>query len=705
MANKRFNQITRVVTSFDSNDVLPIGNGTLGDGKMSKDTLLELTAQNALAGNVAPAFDPTKPNDAGGYAYYIGEGVVYNGAYYKFKQNKTSGTWDSSKVTRIDLDAVLVTKVDSDYFNKFGNETSFAIDRLNREVSESSSASVVLATIENYGISYAAPQAIEISNGRTLKFFKVTQGEKFNVTATSDSYLRLGYTANYPTPGEAITDFATAISYDVTLTAPITGYFVISNIVANDTTFDVSVTEVNEGLGADVVKLKNDVQEIDSALFYEKVTQKSPDDRHEDYYINTSGTIVSFPSPNIYDVLALDVVAGETYTVKGVSQAGGAALCYAVYSTNELENMDADHAVLISTKTCAEGSYELELTIPEGGVCLAATATYGTGVTFFKKEVVAKTADITNLEKTCIEYSLNSNTINVRTTSGTKSLVVQFGVQSIGNNLFDLLSLAKLNKTDPLDSSLFTDLSQSSSDWIGPFQVAAVANKDGDDTGSGSGYDEDGFKITFTGGAHRYNNTTTGSTATARLSDLEFRINGEAITQGSGFASKIEISWINNIQAYNTKKADGTGREVLKEHCKLTFDGLDWKVGIELEPLEDISIRTWYGLQMTGVSGSTSTHWKYVDAANRGADASSSGNNSTKAVIAYGGKYEVEMWLDTSIDLGKRWLCYSGITNSAFHSGSKLYFMLGNDYSPQNYLTLGNFYYLFGKYKFSIPTV
>lgn len=48
MANKRFNQITRVVTSFDSDDVLPLGNGTLGDGKMSKDTLLELTAQNAL---------------------------------------------------------------------------------------------------------------------------------------------------------------------------------------------------------------------------------------------------------------------------------------------------------------------------------------------------------------------------------------------------------------------------------------------------------------------------------------------------------------------------------------------------------------------------------------------------------------------------------------------------------------------------------
>lgn len=100
MANKRFNQITRVVTSFDSNDVLPVGNSTLGDGKMAATTLLELTAQNALAGNVAPAFDPTKPNDAGGYAYYADEIVAYQGATYKFKVNHSSGAWNASEVDR-----------------------------------------------------------------------------------------------------------------------------------------------------------------------------------------------------------------------------------------------------------------------------------------------------------------------------------------------------------------------------------------------------------------------------------------------------------------------------------------------------------------------------------------------------------------------------------------------------------------------------
>lgn len=90
MANKRFNQITRVVTSFDSNDVLPIGNGTLGDGKMPKDTLLELTAQNALADNVAPAFVPNSTTTIAGQSY------VYNGKLYVAKE-AYQGLFDASK--------------------------------------------------------------------------------------------------------------------------------------------------------------------------------------------------------------------------------------------------------------------------------------------------------------------------------------------------------------------------------------------------------------------------------------------------------------------------------------------------------------------------------------------------------------------------------------------------------------------------------
>lgn len=699
----RIKDLGNIATDFASDDYIVIDGATNGSRKMKNDSLLKVTAQNALAGNVAKAFDPTKPNDAGGYAYYRNDRVIYDGLYYKFKQNKTSGAWDSSKVDRIDLDDVFATKVDTDDFEEHCNENSLSFDILDREISENINVNVLLATLENYGISYNAPQVIQSWNGRTLKFFKVKQGEKFKVVATSDSYLRLGYTANYPKDGDSVTNFGTAVYYNVTLTAPSDGYFVISNIINNDTTFSVSVTEINEGLGTDVAKLKDDVQEIDNALFYDKKTDKAIDERFDDYSIKSSGVVTPYGSPNIYDVVGINVVAGETYIVKGTGQAGSSEKCYAVYNTSTLADLDAQHVLLISDENCGLGTYELEVKIPTGGVFLAATATYGTGISFIKKEKVAKTDDITNIQKTLFRYALKNNIIDVAAPCGDKEIVVRLGVQTIGNNLFDVICLAQIDKGDPISDLYFTKVSTNSSDWIGPFQVAAVSNKTGDDTGSGDGYDSDGFKITFTGGAHRYNNTTIGSTATARLSDLNFRINGESVTEGNGYASKVEISWTNNIQAYNTKKSDGTGREVLKEHCKLLYDGIEWKVEIVLEPLEEISIRTWYGLQMTGVSGNTSTHWKYVDAVNRGADATYSGNNSTKAAIAYGGNYHAEMWVDTIVDLGRRWLCYNNIINSAFHSGSKLYFMLANDYSEGNRLQYGSFYYLYGKYIISIP--
>jgi hypothetical protein len=95
-----FVQACTAITSFENGDTFSVSNPTDGTRKMPKDTLLTLTSQNALAGNVAPAFDPTKPNDAGGYAYYADEIVAYQGATYKFKVNHSSGAWNATEVDR-----------------------------------------------------------------------------------------------------------------------------------------------------------------------------------------------------------------------------------------------------------------------------------------------------------------------------------------------------------------------------------------------------------------------------------------------------------------------------------------------------------------------------------------------------------------------------------------------------------------------------
>ena len=74
------------------------GDGFYGDGDssffMEAPKLLELTAQIALAGNVAPAFDPTRTSEN---PYKAGESVAYDGKTYTFKVDHY-GAWSASDV-------------------------------------------------------------------------------------------------------------------------------------------------------------------------------------------------------------------------------------------------------------------------------------------------------------------------------------------------------------------------------------------------------------------------------------------------------------------------------------------------------------------------------------------------------------------------------------------------------------------------------
>jgi chromosome segregation ATPase len=96
--------------------------------------------------------------------------------------------------------------------------------------------------------------------------------------------------------------------------------------------------------------------------------------------------------------------------------------------------------------------------------------------------------------------------------------------------------------------------------------VRATENADGDDIES----------TYFTGGNHQYNNQGSGSSATARSLSLRFFVDGREVMSEKGYANKIEIRWTNNVQGYNTRKADGTGREILQERHRLIFNGIEW---------------------------------------------------------------------------------------------------------------------------------
>ena len=93
----RIKSLATTITAFRTGDVIPV-DGPEGTAKMSKDTLLELTAQNALAGNTLEVkdFDPTRTSEN---PYLPGESCIYGGRVYIFRVPHY-GPWNISDVNQ-----------------------------------------------------------------------------------------------------------------------------------------------------------------------------------------------------------------------------------------------------------------------------------------------------------------------------------------------------------------------------------------------------------------------------------------------------------------------------------------------------------------------------------------------------------------------------------------------------------------------------
>jgi hypothetical protein len=227
-------------------------------------------------------------------------------------------------------------------------------------------------------------------------------------------------------------------------------------------------------------------------------------------------------------------------------------------------------------------------------------------------------------------------------------------------------------------------------DWHAPFVIGAVNNIDGDQV-ENSTY--------FTGGNHQYNNQGSGSTPTASHVSLEFIADGVVLSPGdTGYARTIEMVWVNNIQGYNTTKADGSGREILQERHKMFFDGYEFTSHVELVPLEDILCKLWYGFQ---IFNDSYKYIQYLDGTYRGVknvgEDSESGDSSSTIVRIYDDAGNTaEMEIDPVFDLGKR--SYFIGTDSIFSASyGKTYCSIINKGTTLN---AGCIYSLRGKYRF-----
>ena len=232
------------------------------------------------------------------------------------------------------------------------------------------------------------------------------------------------------------------------------------------------------------------------------------------------------------------------------------------------------------------------------------------------------------------------------------------------NNLFDFYSIA--NKSN-------VALLTAGTDWQGPYIVSAVNNADGDAISEGTDY---------TGGNHAYADDGASGTPTARTVGIHVYADGVEVLDGEELEwhDYVDVIWTNYVQAWNTKKADGTGREVIKEmpHWQFLPDGRV-ETSNFITALEDVTVGMYYGLQMQGIWAENGV---YLPSASRayvnmsdftpaglgtkfpGCEASAIGDNLT-----------IKMGFDPLIDLGTG----SGITsdtlveNRIHTSTSKMY--------------------------------
>ncbi|HFU6522668.1 TPA: hypothetical protein ACJI8N_002635, partial [Enterococcus hirae] len=135
-------------------------------------------------------------------------------------------------------------------------------------------------------------------------------------------------------------------------------------------------------------------------------------------------------------------------------------------------------------------------------------------------------------------------------------------------------------------------------DYVSPYhQLRALQNIDGDKPKSAD----------YTGGWHAYNNDSAGgdeNTPTSTIESLKIFVDNveiDLLDQIIG-GDEIKIVTTNLVQGTNTKKADGSGRAILREKVTYLVIGGKIQVVVELTALEPLTMKDYYFLQASNSS-------------------------------------------------------------------------------------------------------
>ncbi|WP_202916143.1 hypothetical protein [Paenibacillus mesophilus] len=122
------------------------------------------------------------------------------------------------------------------------------------------------------------------------------------------------------------------------------------------------------------------------------------------------------------------------------------------------------------------------------------------------------------------------------------------------------------------------------SDWIGPYIAEAASGPDD-------------CRKTFTGGNHAFDGNT-GGTATAKTVHCDVLADGTGIPERTAvLCETVILRTVNEVQGFNTKEEDGSGRAVMRETVTYSFHAGAVRIDNRIEMLEDVIMHRYYGLQ------------------------------------------------------------------------------------------------------------
>ena len=394
------------------------------------------------------------------------------------------------------------------------------------------------------------------------------------------------------------------------------------------------------GIKTVLSEIQQEVEDLNTKASIEALTKVGD---IADYYIYSNGDTAYVGTD--FTVAVFSVRAGDAITIKLSGGVGGAYL-WALYNGSAISDVSATNKISIGN-TLATSNGTNTINVLADGI-LAVSIYRPASYEIYRAITVTNSERIGELEKDATSrFVLENNILKVASPYGDVDLLVTLGPTG-GNGLFDFIDVKTTTKDAPINVGPETLVFTAGTDWCAPFIVAAKSNIDGDNkTG-------DVFNEYFTGGNHQYNNTGSGSTATAELTSLAFFVDGRKVTSGKGFFRKIRIEWTNEVQAYNTTKADGSGRAVLTEKRTMEIEGNKFSATAEIIAKENITIKTWYGLQYSAVQIYPNT--EYPGGVNRGVytGVSDCGNTKPNGIFAYGASHRLEMLADVSFDIGDR---------------------------------------------------